>query len=363
MNQQKQAWTLLAAVAVGVILPHTLDAWYVVLAVMALPVAAAVLTNVKQELPVLIIAAGLGVATLPILPAAIVSPVIELPPWLLWPVGLWLAACAAYPLVRSRLQGRQHAIYWGAVCGVTVLLTLVLAMQRYGGSVTDGLAASICARIETMPLLQKSAFLYTLFQSGLARLETEVATVLETSVKIGGALGVSPEVQEQILFSFRTTLEKTFPALLPETILQWGIGTTVLCVLLGDAALRSHRGKGEMKAFPFWHMPTQLGRMMLLALLLGAVQLFTSNVAVAQTAIMCRTLGYWAFVVQGAACLYSVLSDHGGSVTRCVATNVIAVLLAPFVLELIGIYDQFRDPRELREDVQEKLRDHDDNDF
>lgn len=347
VKQQRKLSAVLSAMVLGAVFPHVLGQWYTVVLLLALPLVTAAVCAMKERAAGLVGIGCLALWVLPVMPESL-----AIPSWLLVAAVLWLALNAAALLLSDQLSGKRLLIYWGYASLMTVITALVTAMYRYDGLVTDGLAASICARIDALPVLQKPQVLVMLYQSGLARLDTETARLLAAGVKVAGVLGVSPEIQQQLLWSFRTTLEKSLPALLPELLVQWGLLMTLLSGLVKDSLLRWRTGKGQLPPFYEWHMPTPLGRMALVLMLLGAIQLFTGNAALAQMAIMCRTLGYWAFAVQGAALLCHGQREHGASNVRCGVLAAIALLLVPFVLMLIGLYDQFRDPRGLREDMQ-----------
>lgn len=351
-RQQKQLSAILSAVVLCAVLPHMLGQWYTVVALLALPLVVSMAEAARERWACVVGAACLTLLTMPIVPESL-----ALPPWLLPAACVWLASPALYALLAQRLQGKQHIVWWGVTCLTTVLTALIGATIRFQGLITDGMAESVCAWIDGLPVLQKPQVLVALYQSGLARLDSEAATYLSAGVKLAGVLGVSPEIQQQLLWSFRTTLEKLLPVLLPELLVKWGLITTLLCTLVRDAIRHSLTAKRQLPPFTEWHMPTQLGRMAMVLMLLGVVQLFTANAAVAQTAVMCRTLGYWALLVQGIACMCSWMKKSYISTARCAVLSVLGMLFLPFVQMLIGVYDQFADPRGLREDMK---HDHDD---
>ncbi|MBQ8201170.1 MAG: DUF2232 domain-containing protein [Clostridia bacterium] len=345
VKQQRRVSAVLGALVLSVVLPHMLGSWYTVLAVAALPLLMAIAASMELQIAGVVCAAGLALMALPFTAESL-----ALPMWLAVPVGLWLVVNAVYVLLASRLRGRGMLLYWGGACAAVLLTTLALAGGRYHGQIIDGLASSLCARIEGLPVLEKPRVLLMLYQAGFARLETETAQMLTLGVKLAGVLGISPEIQLQLINSFCTTVEQLLPSLLPEIMVQWAMLTVLLTAFAGDETLRWQTGRGRLPRLSQWYMPVQTGRMMLVIMLLGVVQLLTRSIPIAQTAIMCRTLGYWAFAVQGAACLMFMLQRQQASRMRCTLTLVLGLLIAPFVLMLIGLYDQFADPRKLRED-------------
>lgn len=353
-RQRRQLSAVLSAAVLCAVLPHMLGHWLVAVLLLLLPALVSAAEAAGEKWGCLMGVACLTLWTMPVMPESL-----ALPGWLLPAAAVWLASPALYALLADRLKGNQHFLWWGMTCLVTVMAALIAAMLRYDGLITDGLAASACQAIDALPVLQKPQVLVMLFQSGLARLDSEMASYLTAGIKLAGVLGVSPEIQQQLLWSFRTTLEKALPALLPEILVQWGMLTTLLSALVRDAIRHSLTAKRELPPFTRWHMPTQLGRMAMVLLMLGIVQLLTANAAVAQTAVMCRTLGYWALAVQGAACMVATMKKSYVSSVRCGVMVALGVLIVPFVLLLIGVYDQFADPRGLREDMKHSDDDED----
>lgn len=349
---------VLIAVLLGAALPQMLGGWYAVLALVALPLAMAYVCATGMPLAGLAGALCLLTAVLPGEQA-----VLPLPVWLLPPVLCWVAFNGIYPLLMQKAASMKHALYMGALCCLTALLACMMAAIRYQGSVTDGLAGSVCAMVEGLPLQEKARALLLSYQTGMSRLDEETGRMMIAAVRLFGVLGITPELQQQLLYSLRTSLETVLPMLLPEYAVQWGMLTTMVFALTGDALTRA-TARLNLTAFrviptngrpdtliPFgaWYITRANGHVLMGLIMLGLAQYVTGSGALVLTASMCSSLGSWCFIIQGMAFLWFKLTERSIAKTRIVILFCFILLLVPFLFTLLGFYDQYADPRKLRE--------------
>lgn len=353
-KQPQRLTVLLAAAVLGLVLPHMLGAGYVLLLLLALPVIAAVTAQyslLSQErfdawrLGGYALVAGLALMTLPVLPDSL-----TLPAWLLPPLMIWLGAAAVQLTMPERLRGIRRAVYWACVCAAMAIAALAMAGLRYDGRIIPGLAESVTARIRSAGVFEKPKLLTMLYSSGLARLDDKSAAMLKAGVSVGGMLGFSPQLQEELLLSFGTTMRVLLPSLLPKALIYHGLLTVTLTTLAGEYVLRAAGRPGDLPRFSAWYMPTGFGRGMMAMVTMGLLPMLTDNAAAGMLGSLCNTLGYWAFAIQGAALMRSLMISAGRSRGMGIFMTVLGVLFAPMVLVLLGLFDQFRDPRALRGD-------------
>lgn len=357
-SQRHPLTPVLIAVFLGAALPQMLGSWYAVLALAALPLVMAYVSAAEMPLAGLTGALCLLSAVLPGAQA-----VLPAPAWLLPPLLCWILFNGLYPLLMQKAASMKHVAYMGALCCVTALLACIMAAVRYQGSVTDGLAASLCNLVEGLPLAERVQMLLVSYQSGLSRLDAETGKTMIAAVRLFGALGVSPELQQQLLYSLRTSLEKILPLQLPGLAVQWGLLTTLVFALTGDAVTRStarldltaHRvtpcnGRPDtLPPFGAWYITRSNGHVLMGMILMGLIPYFFAEEALVLTASMCSALGSWCFIIQGMAFLWQKAGSHRGGKTRTVVLLCFILLLFPFLLTILGLYDQHSDPRNLRE--------------
>lgn len=360
-KQPQRLAMLLTAAVLGLVLPHMLGAGYLAAMLLALPLIVTGLaqsSRLSQErfdawrLAGYALVAGASVMTLPVLPESL-----ALPGWMIPPAVMWLAAAVVALTVPEWLRGIRRPAFWAASCAATALLALTMAYIRYDGRIIPGLTESLTARINAAGVFDKPRLLTLLYSSGLARLDEKNTALLKAGVSLAGTLGVSPQIQEELLLSFGTTMRALLPSLLPRIMVNWCLLTVGLTTLTGEWVLRHGGGTEELPRFGAWYMPTGIGRGMMAMMATGLLPMLVDSDAAAMLAGLCNTLGYWAFAVQGAALIQSLSSRPGEAQKRGTVMAVLGLLIAPLLLVLMGLFDQFRDPRALREDFTDDEND------
>lgn len=287
------------------------------------------------------------------LPGLLIAGLVWLPGWLLPLLLTWLGLHAIYLLLGKRLYGVARAGGICAVCGAGIVAALVVTTLHYPGGIFSGMADSLCALIEGLPDALRIEMLVNFYSYGMARLDDTMANTLVELIRTRNTMAIDAPIQLELLNSFRTTMEITLEAMTPEWLVNYVIGVGVFTALLGEKLRLGAGRKREMPHFTAWYMPTPMGRMALVMLLFGVVSYFVDGGTLRMLSVMCRTMGYWAFVLQGLAAMNAMMFSAGATRWRQVVFSLLGMMIAPFLLMVLGIFDQFRDPRKLREDFSD----------
>lgn len=326
-------WPLrLVLVALCAVVPWFAGLWYALAMLLALPVLRALLDAMHEHWTARACVAGAWVAG-----------GFLLPEWL-WPaVSLWCVALIAMSFLR--VPAGPKTVLAGAVLAAgTGVIALAVAAAHYGGQLIPGLAQSAVDMVDQHP--NSAELLLRAYRTGLARLEGDQALV--PALQFLGFIIMPADVRLQLLYSLRTTLEITLEAYLP----IWLVGWMLLVALVPAAVLESClRGQGRHSDLPpihRWYLSDRLAAGAAVMLMLSLVVYLTDSATLRYLGAMCGTLGYWAWAVQGASTLLSVMRARQMGPFLRVPLMALAVAVAPLVLLILGCYDQFRDPRHLR---------------
>ena len=139
-------------------------------------------------------------------------------------------------------------------------------------------------------------------------------------------------------------------ALLPGLITSNAIGLSLLGsgLALKAAARYQTAPTLDMPPFSTWHLPRTLGKRMLV-LALGYLLTFLLNNPIVQlTGQLMYNVFATLYAIQGLAFVNFTLKKRGTKrFLRYLATGLMYLLLTPATM-VIGIFDQFSDPRKLR---------------
>lgn len=336
---------VIAALLAAVAAPCLLGPVYTAVMVLLAPLWMAVLTAQKAGWMGCVMLAGLGVFTLVPMEMSL-----SLPWWLAVPAGLYLASCAGYALLQPRLRGVRAAFWWGGWMLSVTVLALVLGSVYYGGPLTTGLADTLYAAVEQLPLLKRPRVLVQLYQAGLAGLEGAQKDVFIASVRLVGPAGIAPEIQQQLMWSFRSTMERYLPMLLPEAVGSGMLLIAAVALLLRDWALRRLGEAGDLPRFGQWYMQRPLFYMCGALLALGFVLYGRAGSALGMMGMLCHGAGYWAMALQGLACICFKMQESGASARKCVLICGLLTVFASIVPVAVGTFDNLLDVRHIREE-------------
>ena len=147
-----------------------------------------------------------------------------------------------------------------------------------------------------------------------------------------------------------TTLEGLLYVKGPEWLVNLviGGGLAVLCVPIGS--MRRHGlDTLAMPAFTTWHLPKGMGRRSLILLIGFAFRYLGPGMVEVYLGIMLVSAFQWIYMIQGAALWEYTQKRMGRSQAVRRGFIIAAGLLFPMVLIALGLIDQLRDPRRLRQ--------------
>lgn len=319
-------------VALCAVVPWFAGLGYALIVLLALPVLRALLDAANERLTTWLCVAG-----------AYVAGGFLLPEWL-WPaVSLWCAGLIAMSLLR--VPAGSKTIRAGAVLAAgTGMLTVALASVHYGGQLIPGLAQGAVDLVDQHP--NSTELLLNAYRSGLARLEGDQALV--PALRFLGIIIMPADVRVQLLYSLRGTLEIMLKNYLPPWLVGWMLLTALVPALALEGCLKGRGLRSDLPPLERWYLPDRMAVGAAIMLVLSWLTYMTESPPLGYLGAMCGTLGYWAWAVQGASTLMSILTARQMRPVFRGLLIAAAVVLAPLALLLLGCYDQFRDPRHLR---------------
>ena len=262
--------------------------------------------------------------------------------------GMWCVAAILTEILPVFASHRKCVLGW-TVCTVGIsCAAMVMLREHYNGLVTAGIAEDITAWVDG--LKDANRILLILEQAGFSRLEGELAQV--PAVEIFGNVILNPQVRVELLNSLRTTLRY----LLNEQLLEWAAGflvvQTLLIAVVPEGIRRKRGEETELEPVHKLHMNRQQAMGACLLMLFGLVRLFTSSVAVYQASGMAVVTFSVLYSAQGLCLIVWWLRKGVYQRSSWIVPVLLVLLMLPMIgtiLMLIGVFDQFADPRKLRE--------------
>ena len=268
-------------------------------------------------------------------------------------VGLWLLPYLA-PFTLAFIICLEKEVPFFKASGILILtyvlsvLFVFLMLQRAANGDLYGAAVSAALKgLEDMPL--RVPFLMALWRSGFLQHGQDVSDLVVRNAP-GSGWVFRTEVLEQFYKQIDARIRILLSALLPGLITSNAIGLSLLGsgLALKAAARYQTAPTLDMPPFSTWHLPRTLGKRMLV-LALGYLLTFLLNNPIVQlTGQLMYNVFATLYAIQGLAFVNFTLKKRGTKrFLRYLATGLMYLLLTPATM-VIGIFDQFSDPRKLR---------------
>lgn len=264
---------------------------------------------------------------------------------------LWIAAVPwgvlnCFAALCPLKNPRKRVWLWAGVIVAMWAFFLVLLQIATNGQMVTGLAKELQNELEQSPFCD--ALLMSAYNSGLARVSSAegLGTVYAASVL---KLALPAEVRTELLYSLRVSFEGLMPSAFCEAFIAHITVVTLLCSLIPDL-LRSKNGeKTVYPKFQEWHMPSGIGLAVGLLALGWLIQLMTDSDLWMYIGIMSSAVFSVCYGLQGISFQLWLESKMGMGKAARVLWIVGMLILIPFVPVILGIVDQRRDARNLRD--------------
>ena len=231
---------------------------------------------------------------------------------------------------------------------VSLVLVFVMLQKMAGGNLYESIAHLATDSLDKMPL--RDSFLYSLWRSGfLTHGMGADAQIFESAQNANWAFKpeVVSEFYKQIHARLEILLAGLFPGLLTNFSIFLGFLTTGLALKLANRY--STADDLDMPPFSLWFIPRQAGKAMMILALGYLVTLLSRQPIFQTTGQLMYNVFFSLYAIQGLAYSAYLLKRRGSKrVVRLVLLVLFYFILSPVAM-LMGVYDQARDPRKLRE--------------
>ena len=267
--------------------------------------------------------------------------------------GLWLLPYLG-PFTLAFIICLEKEIPFFKASGILILtyvfsvLFVFLMLQHAANGDLYGAAASAALKgLEDMPF--RDPFLLALWRSGFLQHGQDVSELVVKSAP-GNGWVFRVEVLEQFYKQIDARIRFLLSALLPGLITSNAIGLSLLGSGLALKAAARYQTAPTLGMPPFstWYLPRILGKRMLV-LALGYLLTFLHNSPVVQLAgqLMYNVFAT-LYAIQGLAFVNFTLKKRGTKRSlRYLVMGLMYFLLSPAAM-ILGVFDQFSDPRKLR---------------
>lgn len=333
MPKESRQWTLPAVFSAVLLitsfmglLPHTVT-------MLLLPVMLAILAYTSGPVPT-ILTGLVGIA------GCFAAGASEM-----WVVAApWSVLCCLAALIPLKNQ-RNRVWLWAGVVTVAWAAYLIILQSFLDGNLLTGLAKVIQDGLEQSPYCD--TLLMNAYSSGLARVsDTEGMIKLYAASVLKGNL--APDVRKELLYSLRVSLEEMMPGALCEGFILHVSLTTILCTLIPDVLRNRNKEKSIYPKFTEWHMPSGVG-LAVGALAIGwLIQIMTDSDLWLYIGIMSGAVFAVCYGLQGISFQLWLEEKMGMGKFARILWIIGMLLLIPFVTVILGIVDQRRDARNLR---------------
>lgn len=315
-----------ASAAVFVLLPHT-GRPAACLLLLILPLACECLRALGERTAPTLMAVGLALGVLRMFPPDLVPVLLA-----------WCAASGAMMWLTPRSAWRRGTV-WLTVCALCMLGAALVLNLRWQKPLAAGLAKALADWVNGRD--NAPELLIRAYQNGLATLTPRLAKV--PALKLGDMVVMTAENRRELLYSFRTTMERAFAGSLPQLICGWMAGTAVLCAAVPDLIRKRTGGMSDLPKVTAWYLPRGAGLAVGLLALGWLARMQAGESVMGYAGGLCSAMFAMIYGLQGAAAMLA----QGMTGWRWAWMAGILVL-CPDVFVIVGVIDQIVDPRGLR---------------
>lgn len=261
---------------------------------------------------------------------------------------LWFAAALLMDMLPAFRQHRRAVLGWSVLTTAIVCVAVTMLRAYFGGAAIQGMADALADWLGGRE--DSNRLLLTLYQMGYARLEGDMAQT--PAVQMFGRIIMNPETHRELVNSLRTTLKYLFNEQLPGWIATYLIVSALLTAVVPEGI---RRRKGQATELPPVHKlymdrKAAMGACMLM--LCGLARFLTPSLAVCQASGMAMTAFTVLYSAQGVCLIVWWLRNGQYHRGGWLITAALLLFLLPMIgtlLLILGVADQFADPRKLRE--------------
>lgn len=265
--------------------------------------------------------------------------------------GMWLMALAlVWAAAAAVMDGKWvkqpivRILGWMWVSIAILVSELSILCGHYDGALFHGLAMDFAGMIDRSR--NANTVLLTAYQLGWARLDESMQGL--PALNLFGMTVLLPQMRTELLNSLRATVEFALQEQLPVwMVTYWGV-TGALVAWLPSAIVRLRGGEGEFPPMRSWHMDDATGRGAALLVVFGLMRYMTGSLAVYQAANMASAAFNVIFGLQGLCLAVWWLRERPSMALMAVFAAAMLLPMLPTALMLLGLFDQFADPRVLR---------------
>ena len=267
----------------------------------------------------------------------------------LWIIAVPWSALNCLAALLPLKDPKRRVWLWAGVIVIMWTVYVLLLQSLLGGDLVTGMARELQNQLSQSPMCD--SVLISAYNSGMARTKDPM-TLSSMYVSSMLSLALPEATRTELLNSLRVSIEEMMPAALCEGFIGHVLIVTVLCTLLPDSLRRKNGEKGVYPKFTEWHMPSGIG-LAVGALALGfVICLMTESDLWMKIGLLSSSVFSVAYGLQGVSFQLWLEDKMGmGKIFRVIWVVGI-LLLAPFIMVILGLIDQRRDARNLRKDKE-----------
>lgn len=264
--------------------------------------------------------------------------------------GLWVVAVPwsvlnCFAALCPLKDQKKRVWLWAGVIVIAWAAYLILLQVATEGQMVTGMIRELREQLAQSPYCD--TLLINAYSSGFARVsDAESLGQLYVSSMMQRTL---PEaVKNELLNSLQLTMEEMMPGSLCEVFIAHVTLQALLCTLIPDLLRSRNEDKTVFPKFTEWHMPSGIGLAVGVLAIGWLIQLMTESDLWLYIGIMTGSVFAICYGLQGISFQLWLEAKMGmGKVAR--ALWIIGMLLLiPYVTVILGIVDQRRDARNLR---------------
>ena len=333
MPKESRQWTLPAVFSAALLitsfmglLPHTVT-------MLLLPIMLAILAYTSGPVPTIL--TGLVGAAGCLAAGASEMLIVAIP---------WSILCCLAALIPLKDQ-RKRVWLWAGVVTAMWAAYLIILQNALDGSLVSGLAKFMQDNLEQSPYCD--SLLINAYSTGIARVsDAESMGILYAASMMKMKLPAG--IRTELLYSMRVSMEEILPGALCEGFIGHVALTTMLCTLLPDLLRSRNEEKTIYPKFTEWHMPSGIGLAVGTLAIGWLIQIMTDSDLWLYIGIMSGAVFAVCYGLQGISFQLWLEDKMGMGKFARVLWIVGMLLLIPFVTVILGIVDQRRDARNLR---------------
>lgn len=334
MSRTSNQWTLAAVFSAALlitsfmgILPHSLI-------MLLLPLMLAILAYTSGTVPTVLTAA---VAAGGCVAAGAAG---------LWVIAVPWSALNCFAALCPLKDQKKRPWLWAGVIVITWAAFLILLQIATNGQLVTGIAQELQNELAESPFCD--TLLINAYSSGIARVsDAESMGTLYAATML--KLALPENIRTELLYSLRISVEEIMPGAFCEAFIIHLTLQVLLCTLLPDLLRRRQDEKTVFPKFTEWHMPAGIGLAIGTLAIGWLIQLMTDSDLWLYIGIMSGAVFAVCYGLQGISFQLWLEDKMGMGKFARVLWLVGMLLLIPFVTVLLGIIDQRRDARNLRD--------------